>query len=407
MHEHEIFRFESASTRLAFSGGELKTKESDSSCGYAVRALEGGRIGFAHCQHEGQIRDAIAKALSLSRFSVKSAFSFAPQSPFPNVAIEDPLILADDAGLLSSLVSEAREAASSKGGAPRIIAQLDSSRAAIENTAGFSGSYGRTLFSLYSECMHADGFGFSYYSSNRLPQSVAEQGRNAAEMAKAMQNASKPDSGTYTVVMELEALESIIETVMPSLSGDWKRRRISPLAGGRRRFSRMLTICEDGLAAGTSARPFDDEGTPSVRRALIEKGEVKSFLYDRETAALEGVAQSGACSRESYDTAPGIGASNIVISPGRCKDLSELGRLIEVHSAHGSHTANPTTGDIGLEVSAAFMLEGGKRRPLKGFMLSANVFDMFANIEEIEKEQRTYGSLISPRIAFRQVRAIS
>jgi predicted Zn-dependent protease len=40
-------------------------------------------------------------------------------------------------------------------------------------------------------------------------------------------------------------------------------------------------------------------------------------------------------------------------------------------------------------------------------MLSANVFDMFSGIEAIEKKQRTYGSLIAPRIAFRDVRVVS
>ena len=80
---------------------------------------------------------------------------------------------------------------------------------------------------------------------------------------------------------------------------------------------------------------------------------------------------------------------------------------LEVHYAHGSHTANVTTGDIGLEVSAAFMVDKGERKPVKGFMLSGNVFDWFKEIEGLEKKQKTYGSLISPRIAFRDVHVVA
>jgi PmbA protein len=140
---------------------------------------------------------------------------------------------------------------------------------------------------------------------------------------------------------------------------------------------------------------------------MVNGGVVESFLYDRENAALEGVPESGCCSRGGYDSSPSISASNIVISPGDCGDMAEIGKHIELHYAHGSHTANPTTGDIGLEASAAFLVDKGKRTPLKGFMLTGNVFDMFLGIEAIEKKQFAYGSLISPRIAFKGVRVVS
>jgi PmbA protein len=204
-----------------------------------------------------------------------------------------------------------------------------------------------------------------------------------------------------------EALLNLMDVFLPSFSGDWKRRAITKLSPGAKAFNGDLTICEDGLAPGTEARPFDDEGTPSKKRLLVENGAVKSFLYDRETAALEGVSESGACVRPGYDLPPSASPSNIVISPGKVNDLAELGRIIELRSAHGSHTANPTSGDIGLEASSAFLVENGKRTPLKGFMVTGNVFDMFANIEAIEKKQTTYGSLIAPRIAFRNVRVVS
>jgi len=406
MSGHEVYHVSSRAARLSFSGGELKMKEWGASSGYSIRALNSGRLGFAFCQDEKDVKEKINDARNHARYSVKSGFSFAPKAAFREPDIMDPSLEPDDVEALKALVDEAKEAASSKGGKPRVIATAERDSIAIENTAGFSGGYEKSAFSLYVECMHNDGYGFAFHSSKGLPSSVAEHGRKAADMALSMQKAGKPESGTYTIVMQPEALESILETLMPSLSGDWKRRKMTKLDIGEK-FDKGFSLYEDGLAKGINARPFDDEGTPSERRALIETGEVKSFLYDRETAALAGIKASGACSRESFDSPPSIGASNLVIAPGSWKDLGEIGRYIEVHSAHGSHTANLTTGDIGLEVSVAYLVEKGKRKPVRGFMLSGNVFDMLSNIEAIEKKQRTYGSLIAPRIAFRGVRAVT
>ncbi|MFH0884298.1 MAG: TldD/PmbA family protein [Candidatus Micrarchaeota archaeon] len=407
MPGNEIFRFDSNAIRLSYSGGELKTKESDSSTGFAVRVLEGGRIGFGHCQHESEIQNTLAQAKSLSRFAVRSGFTFAPKGDYKIPDILDSSVDLEDAGPLRMLVDQAREAASSLGGKPRVISSLERTNIRLDNSEGLSGSYAKTVFSMYVECMHDDGFGFHYASSHHVPKDVAQYGLKAAEMASSMRKAGKPESGTYTIVMGPEALENLIETLLPSLSGDWKRRGITKLADKKYRFSEKLSIYDDALAPGISARPFDDEGTPSERRALIEKGEVKSFLYDRETAALDNVKDSGSCMRGSYDSPPGIGASNLIIAPGDWDDLAAIGRHLEIRSAHGSHTANPTTGDIGLEVSAAYLVDKGQKKPLKGFMLSGNVFDMFANIEAVESEQKVYGSLIAPRMAFRDVRVVS
>ncbi len=406
MSGYEVYSYRSRSASLSFSGGELKTKEGDRFSGYGVRVIQDGRIGFGYCQDEGDLKRTMEEARGLSRFSVSSGFSFASKSSFYLPDIFEPAFEEPDLGTLKSYVDDTREAITKKGGTPRITTAIESSDIRIENDSGLDSSYKKTVFSIYAESMNGDGYGYSYLTSHHPPSDLNELGTRAAEMALAMQSASKPESGVYTVVMELEALDSLIETILPSFSGDWKRRKITKVAPGQK-LHESLTIAEDGLAGGIAARPFDDEGTPSARKPLVEKGEVRSFLYDRETAALEGVPESGACSRESYDVQPSIGASNIVISPGTWKDLGELERFIEVHYAHGSHTANITTGDIGLEASAAFLVEKGKRKPIKGFLISGNVFDMFSEIEGIESVARAYGTLVSPRIAFRNVRIVS
>ena len=404
---HEVFRSVSESASMMFTGGELKVKEADSSAGFAVRALVDGRLGFAYCQEEHQLKKALEDAAKASRFSAKTKFSFAPKADYILPHTYDQSLDPEDYVALRDMVAEARTTAESRGGKARIMLSTDRFGVELENSEGFNGRYRKTGFSIYVECMHGDGYGFSFLASYKKPKEVHSLGQKAADMAKAMQGAHKPESGAYTVVFEPEALSSLIGILLPSFSGDWRRRKMTKLQCGKKIFSESLTICDDGFAHGGAVQPFDDEGIPSKRRFLVERGVVRSFLYDRETAALEGVAASGSCGREGYDTPPSISASNTVISPGTWKDFHALGKHIELHYAHGAHTANVTTGDFGLEASVAFLVDGKERKPLKGFMVTGNIFELFANIAAMEKEQQVHDDLITPRIAFRDVKIVS
>lgn len=408
MLEHEIYSVSSDSASLVFSGGALKTKEADSSGGYGIRVLHDGRIGFSHCQTDSDIKKTIIEAKKASSFSKETAFQFVQKSSPKTINIFDKSLNHLDPSELKDYVDLCRSSAESQGGKSRIICSTNVSSINLENTSGFSGKYKKSHFSIYAECMHGDGFGFAYYSSIKKPDGalVSDVGTKAAAMAKNMKGAQKPEPGNYLLVVNPEALGSIMGPFLASFSGDWKRRGITKITKTKL-FSDMLSIYEDGTALATGARPFDDEGVKSEKKPLVENGTVKSFMYDLETAALEGVKESGCCSRASYSSSPSIGSSNLLVKEGRCKDLVELGRHIELISAHGSHTANLTSGDIGLEVSNAFLVDKGEKKPIKGFMLTTNLFELFANIEEIESKQHVYDNLISPRIAFRNVKVVS
>src|SRR5207302_1232101 len=67
------------------------------------------------------------------------------------------------------------------------------------------------------------------------------------------------------------------------------------------------------LPQGLASRPWDDEGVPSGRTAVIERGVLRSLLHNSETARRAGLARSTSnASRESYRSAPEVGATNLV-----------------------------------------------------------------------------------------------
>ena len=315
---------------------------------------------------------------------------------------------------LKEILHSIKDRAENKGGKSRIFLSTSTDQKRIENTNEFEGSYASTSFSAYVEVMDETGFGFEHIVSNSLPKTIDEIGEGAATMAAKMKNATKPKSGKYKVVFDPIAFENILDTLLPSFSGDYLRRKVTKLKKDKKMFSDKLTIYEDPSANAINAHPFDDEGIVlNKAMPLIEKGVVKNFCFDKETIALfnqnkKPISEGGFCSRSSFQSAPSIGHSIIVIPSGDYSDFeTELGEHLVICSAHGSHTANVTTGDLGLEVSNAYLVnKKGEKTPMRNFMISANVFDLLSTILGLEKPQRTYLNVISPRFAFDNVQII-
>lgn len=409
--ETEIYHERETAISLVFSKKQWKSKERHTAEGYGVRVLDKGRLGFSYCQEEKGLAAATQKAKALAAVAPKSRFSFTADKGKSRIKTEDRKLGTLETGELKSMLDELREGAQPYAEHIRIYAGINRSRIRIENPH-WEKRYAKTGFGLYMEATVDEGYGFYHFSGIGLPeQSWKEIGQETGRMAQRMRQARRPASGEYDVMFAPEAFGSMLEVFLPSFSGDWKRRGTTPWASqiGQMAFDERFTIYEQGDAPASNARPFDDEGTPSRRKALVEKGVLKSFQYDRETAALERlVGEGGQCSREGYDNAPGIGGSNFVIAPGDTRSISEETKeYLYIRSLHGTHTANTTTGDFGAEVNMAFHVKGETRKPMRGFLLTGNVFNLFKRIECIERTIQTYDNLRLPLILFQRLKVVS
>ena len=403
---YEIFCSQGSSTSLTFSGGEIRTREISAEQGYGIRVLKDRKLGFAFCERESGINDATARAARLSRYSPETGFVFAKKRRVPKVKSCDRKVARLEPKELAGLLAQVRGGLEKHAKKSRVNISCGSEEVSLSNSEGFDCSYVSSSFSVYAEGMKEDGFGFSYADSVRLPDDLEAIGEEAGMMAKSMMGAKKIKKGKYTVLFEQAALDELLNVLLPSFSGDRIRKKASRLYGrlGEQAFCREFTLADSGLAEGSEARPFDDEGVVSKERVLVEKGVVRGFIYDRETAALAKVRQDGFCSRAHYSSSPGSGNSNILISPGEYRNIEEESKgVLVVHSLHGSHTANTTTGDFGMEVNVAF--HNGK--PARGFMLSANIFKLLEGNILLEKDVQAKGNLVSPRVAFEGVQVIS
>jgi PmbA protein len=188
------------------------------------------------------------------------------------------------------------------------------------------------------------------------------------------------------------------------LSGKTVLQGISPLGAkvGERLFDERFSLADDPLAPGRPAsRPVDDEGTPSRRLPLIERGVVRGFVYDLETAARAGTASTGHGARGTFGK-PHVDYSNLVLGSGEwgvgngrlgggLLDAITDGLLID--DLIGVGQGNVISGAFSHPVALAYRVErGAVTGRVKDAAVAGNVYDLLKRIGDFGDDGRWLSS---------------
>jgi PmbA protein len=190
-----------------------------------------------------------------------------------------------------------------------------------------------------------------------------EIGALAGQRAAARVGARKPPTGAYPVLFDERVSSSLIEHLLVAANGTSIARGSSWLLGkaGADVLPKGLSLIEDPhRARAGSSRPFDAEGLPTRRRAIVEDGVLTGWTLDLATARKLGLASTGNAKRGGSGS-PMPGSWNVALTQGaRSREdlLSEMGTGLLVTGMIGS-TINPNTGDYSRGANG-FWVEGGE-----------------------------------------------
>jgi len=165
------------------------------------------------------------------------------------------------------------------------------------------------------------------------------------------------------------------EAVGHGLEGDFNRKQTSAFSGrmGQKVASDLVTVIDDGTIANRrGSLNVDDEGIPTRRNVLIEKGVLVGYMQDRLNARLMGGEPTGNGRRESYAHQPMPRMTNTFMLAGQ-DDPADIIRSVP----HGLYAVNfgggqvdITNGKFVFSASEAYLIEDGKvTRPVKGATL--------------------------------------
>jgi PmbA protein len=187
----------------------------------------------------------------------------------------------------------------------------------------------------------------------------------------------------------------------------------SPLKGklGERVFDRRFSLVDDGtLELASRSCGYDDEGVPTSKKQLIEKGEVKQFLYDLRTAGQAGVSSTGNGLKESFfggknfRNPPGIAPTSWVVSEGEMsfeEMVSGLKEGLIVEQVIGLGQGNIMSGEFSNNVAVGYKIEGGEiKGRVKNVMIAGNVYDLLKDklLAVGDKAQWAFGGFKAPAL---------
>ncbi|MFN3396492.1 MAG: TldD/PmbA family protein, partial [Thermodesulfovibrionales bacterium] len=212
----------------------------------------------------------------------------------------------------------------------------------------------------------------------------------ATKRALMMLSARRAPGGRMPVVISSEAGGTMIhEAVGHGLEADLVNEGLSVYSGkiGLEIASPLITVIDDPtLINRRGSYRFDDEGTPSQKTILIEKGVLKNYMYDRLTALKAGVKSTGNGRRESYQHRPIPRMSNTYIAPGETSpdDIIKATHKGLFVKKMGGGQVNTVTGEFVFEVQEGYLIENGKiGEPVREATLIGNGPDVLKSIDMV------------------------
>ncbi len=219
------------------------------------------------------------------------------------------------------------------------------------------------------------------------PEEIAIKATKRAIM---MLKAKRIKGGRMPVVISSEAGGTMIhEAIGHGLEADLVQEGISVYSGklGDRIASEFITVIDDPtLPNMRGSYLFDDEGTPSQRTVLVEKGVLVNYLYDKYTAMKEGKASTGNGRRQSYEHYPIPRMSNTFIAPSN-HSPEEIVRSVDKGlfiKKMGGGQVNTVTGEFVFEVQEGYLIEKGSiGQPVRGALLIGTGQEILKNIDMV------------------------
>ncbi len=416
--ESELFVHRSRVRRFDARNERLDSISFSDTLSLGVRVFRNGRMGFSYgfSEDDAELGRMVEAALFCADSSAPDEAHGLPgeSTPFPSPEIYDEGWRSVDDAARSGFASGLERATLAAD--PRISrvrsAMLTESvsEVAFRNSAGASGSQRQSVYSAHVEAVAEAGgegqtgygFGFARGFEGLSLESIAAEG---ARHAVRLLGAERISTGRYPAVIENGAVAELVEVLVPSFLASQVGKGKSMLAGraGQTIAGSMVDISDDPLDPGGSAAcAFDDEGGASRRIPLVEGGILRGFLSDSFWARKSGERTTASCRRPGAKVPPGVGISNLGISPGT-RSLSELcrgaGNGILLTEFMGIHTADPVSGDFSVGASG-FRIEGGEVTvPLRGFAVSGNVLSLLSGVEAAGSDFRWFGNIGAPSLA--------
>lgn len=398
-----------ASTNVSVRLGALEDVDRSEGEEIGLRVFIGSRSASisASDMNPAGLATLVDRAIAMAREAPEDAYAgLAPEDrllrkrpPSLDLTDEDepePVTLRERAMMAEEAARSVPGITNSEGGG----ASSGRSQMALATSHGFGGAYAATSHSTWASVLAGSGADMqrdhASHSARHLEDlDQAEAiGIRAGQRAVARLNPVKVESGVMPVIFDPRIGSSLLGHLISGVVGPAIARRSSFLLDclGEALFDAGVTIIDDPLRPrGLRSRPFDGEGLPVARCALIQAGVLTGWLLDSASARQLGLEPTGHASRGGSG-APGAGITNVhmeagAVSPGDL--MADVTRGLYVTELIGMGV-NGVTGDYS-RGAAGFLIENGAvAHAVSEITIASNLKDMFRSLVPADDLQFRY-----------------
>jgi len=400
----ELFKVKSKTVPVNFEVNRLKSIDISESEGKALRVINQGRIGFSSFTGSEDFDLMVEKAVATSEFGVKASFDFPEKiegGKKEKVIVYDEKVVDKSIEEMVKVGKDIIERVKDFNRKSRCDVTIlkDYSEVEYVNSRGGSFSYNKTAI-VYSMMVQQieDQDMLMIYSSLESGEDKLNTEELVSEIMENIKWGEKIvpiNSGKMSAIFTPKAALTLILPLIRGLNGRMVWEKISPLANQKNKklWSELLTLYNDGtIDFALGSAPFDDEGVEMKKYPLVEKGEIKNFYYDLQTAGMAGVESTGNGLRAGIQSEPVPGISNLIMEEGTVsfsEMIEDIKEGIIIDQVLGLGQGNIISGAFSNNVQLGYKIENGKIiGRVKDVMIAGNAIEELKNIIALGDKSR-------------------
>lgn len=401
---------------------KVETLKQADETGMGIRVIKEGRLGFAFTSDlsEQAVKNSVRDAVNISSYTAADEYNRLPENinKYQELDTYDTRTASMSLKDKIEMAMAVEQAARDKDKRIRIIERsgyddmeyctliMNSKGLYAYEKGNFSGIY---VFLVAEENDDAQN-GFSMMTARKVKDLCPVRvGEEAAQNALRALNARSIQSAHMPVILDPYVSTRFCAIIASMVNAESVQKGKSMFQGkiGEQVASGTCTIVDDAIMeGGIATAQFDGEGTATSKKVVIEKGVLKTFLYDQYTAGKDNVLSTGNGSRGSFRSLPAVGSSNFIILPGS-QTPEHMRAGIEnglyVTEVMGMHTANPISGDFSVGAAGIMIEKGEFTYPVRGATIAGNMTGFLQNIDAVGADLRFYGAKGAPSLRLKNL----
>lgn len=409
----EVIYEEGETRSVSFENNNLKCVNTKSIRGIGLRVIMNGRIGFSSTTDFRKPEKLVANAIESAKFGQCATFEFPSKNNFPKIAVFDQGVVDYPIHKCVDIGKEAIEKALSVNSRYECSVGIGKGHGMrrLMNSKGLDISVASTSFGIGIDILQIKEQSFLSISegegAKHLETNLNKHVDKVLGGLKLAEKELKLKTGSYPVVVTAKAMGNLLATFEMGCNGKLVQKGVSPLTNklGEKIIDERITMYDDAtIDLADSSYPWDGEGVPARRTPLFEKGVLKNYLFDLQTAGMLKTQSTGNGSR-GFSSQPSPGNSNVTVG---CGDMSYESMIknvkygVLVDQVLGGGQSNILAGEFSVNIDLGYLIENGEIvGRVKDCMIAGNVFDVFNDIVAIGNTAEWHGSLKVPPFYFR------